>query len=41
MKPRFFATPALFRAWLEEHHATRAELLVGFRKKATPRKAKR
>jgi uncharacterized protein YdeI (YjbR/CyaY-like superfamily) len=35
MKPRFFATPASFRAWLEEHHATKGELLVGFRKKAT------
>src|SRR5262252_598950 len=35
MKPRFFATPALFRAWLEEHYATKSELLVGFRKKGT------
>jgi len=35
MKPRFFATPALFRAWLEEHHATKTELVVGFRKKAS------
>lgn len=31
-KPRFFATPAAFRAWLELHHATAAELLVGFYK---------
>ncbi len=30
MKPKFFATPAKFRAWLEEHHATHRELLVGF-----------
>jgi len=33
MKPRFFATPAKFRAWLEKHHATDRELLVGFYKK--------
>jgi len=35
MKPRFFPTPADFRAWLDEHHATKRELVVGFRKKAT------
>jgi uncharacterized protein YdeI (YjbR/CyaY-like superfamily) len=35
MKPRFFATPGSFRAWLEEHHATKTELVVGFRKRAT------
>ncbi|MEO8431112.1 MAG: YdeI/OmpD-associated family protein [Acidobacteriota bacterium] len=34
-QPRFFATPADFRAWLEAHHETKKELLVGFRKKAT------
>jgi uncharacterized protein YdeI (YjbR/CyaY-like superfamily) len=36
-KPRakFFATPAAFRAWLEEHHATASELLVGFYKKSS------
>ena len=33
MKPTFFKTPAAFRAWLEEHHATDAELLVGFYKR--------
>ena len=33
-KPRFFATPAAFRAWLEAHHTTTAELIVGFRKKS-------
>ena len=27
---RFFATSTLWRAWLEEHHATETELLVGF-----------
>ena len=35
MKPRFFATPAAFRAWLEKNHATNTELLVGFHKRAT------
>lgn len=35
MKPKFFATPARFRAWLEAHHATEAELLVGFYKKGS------
>ena len=28
--PTFFATPADWRAWLEEHHATATELSVGF-----------
>jgi uncharacterized protein YdeI (YjbR/CyaY-like superfamily) len=28
----YFATPAAFRAWLKEHHATARELLVGFYK---------
>jgi uncharacterized protein YdeI (YjbR/CyaY-like superfamily) len=31
----FFATPAEFRAWLEEHHASARELWVGYRKRAT------
>jgi uncharacterized protein YdeI (YjbR/CyaY-like superfamily) len=35
MKPRFFATPAAFRTWLERNHATETELLVGFHKRAT------
>ncbi len=35
MKPRFFATPAAFRAWLEKHYSTSSELIVGFRKKGT------
>ena len=34
-RPKFFATPAAFRAWLEEHHTTAAELLVGFYKKSS------
>ena len=33
--PTFFATPADFRAWLAEHHATRDELWVGFHKKGS------
>ncbi len=33
MKPTFFATPALFWAWLKKHHKTAGELLVGFYKK--------
>jgi uncharacterized protein YdeI (YjbR/CyaY-like superfamily) len=32
---RFFAAPAAFRAWLEKHHATETELLVGFHKRGT------
>ena len=31
-KPTYFATPAAFRAWLQAHHATSTELLVGFYK---------
>jgi uncharacterized protein YdeI (YjbR/CyaY-like superfamily) len=37
MDPVFFPTPAEFRAWLEEHHETETELLVGFHKTATGR----
>ena len=29
-KPTFFATPTEWRAWLQKHHATAAELSVGF-----------
>jgi uncharacterized protein YdeI (YjbR/CyaY-like superfamily) len=32
---RFFATPAEWRAWLEENSATETELVVGFWKKGT------
>lgn len=32
-KPRFFATPADFRAWLEKNHATAPALVVGFYKR--------
>jgi uncharacterized protein YdeI (YjbR/CyaY-like superfamily) len=37
MKPTFFPTPAEFRAWLEKHHDTKTELVVGFHKKGTGR----
>jgi uncharacterized protein YdeI (YjbR/CyaY-like superfamily) len=35
----FFETPSELRAWLEEHHATEAELWVGFYKKASGRRS--
>jgi uncharacterized protein YdeI (YjbR/CyaY-like superfamily) len=35
VRPAFFATPEEFGAWLEEHHETATELLVGFHKKAS------
>lgn len=35
MKPTHFATPALFRAWLEKHHDSATELWVGYYKKAS------
>src|SRR6266480_4565104 len=35
MKPKFFRTPAAFRAWLQRHHGTAAELLVGFYKRGS------
>jgi uncharacterized protein YdeI (YjbR/CyaY-like superfamily) len=37
VQPTFFARPADFRAWLRRHHQQRAELWVGFHKKATGR----
>jgi uncharacterized protein YdeI (YjbR/CyaY-like superfamily) len=37
MRPRFFKTPADFRAWLAKNHATADELLVGFYKKSSGR----
>jgi uncharacterized protein YdeI (YjbR/CyaY-like superfamily) len=36
-EPRFFATPDEFRSWLEEHHASETELVVGFHKKSAGR----
>jgi uncharacterized protein YdeI (YjbR/CyaY-like superfamily) len=32
MTPRFFKTPAEFRKWLQQNHASASELLVGFYK---------
>jgi uncharacterized protein YdeI (YjbR/CyaY-like superfamily) len=37
MEPTFFATPADFRAWLERHHDSESELVVGFYKKGSGR----
>jgi uncharacterized protein YdeI (YjbR/CyaY-like superfamily) len=37
VKPRFFATPDEFRAWLEENHESESEVVVGFYKKPTGR----
>jgi uncharacterized protein YdeI (YjbR/CyaY-like superfamily) len=37
VKPLFFETPEQFAAWLEEHHESEGELLVGFYKKASGR----
>jgi uncharacterized protein YdeI (YjbR/CyaY-like superfamily) len=37
MDPTFFATPDEFRAWLQEHHESESELLVGFHKKGSGR----
>src|SRR5215213_8002692 len=37
MEPIYFESPAEFRAWLEAHHETATELLVGFHKKGTGR----
>jgi uncharacterized protein YdeI (YjbR/CyaY-like superfamily) len=36
-KPRFFKTPEAFRKWLDRHHASRDELLVGYYKVASGR----
>ena len=35
MNPTFFKTATLFRTWLDRHHATHRELLVGFHKVGT------
>jgi uncharacterized protein YdeI (YjbR/CyaY-like superfamily) len=37
MEPTFFATPEDLRAWLERHHDSESELLVGFHKKGSGR----
>lgn len=36
-EPTFFATPAAFRRWLEKHHESERELLVGFYKTGSGR----
>jgi uncharacterized protein YdeI (YjbR/CyaY-like superfamily) len=36
-EPRFFATRAKWRAWLERNHAKKTELVVGFHKVGTGR----
>jgi uncharacterized protein YdeI (YjbR/CyaY-like superfamily) len=36
-KPRFFASPAAWRAWLEKHHDKEAEVSVGFYKRKSGR----
>jgi uncharacterized protein YdeI (YjbR/CyaY-like superfamily) len=38
-KPKFFKTPSEFRGWLVDHHASKAELLVGFHKKNSGKKS--
>jgi uncharacterized protein YdeI (YjbR/CyaY-like superfamily) len=35
LKPLFFSTPQEFRDWLDEHHETEAEVVVGYYKKGT------
>jgi len=35
LRATFFATPSEFRAWLERHHASSKELLVGFYKRGS------
>ena len=35
--PKFFGSPAEWRAWLEKHHANRQELWVGFYKRESGR----
>jgi uncharacterized protein YdeI (YjbR/CyaY-like superfamily) len=37
MTPRFFASGASFRGWLEKYHTRRPELLVGFYKRSAKR----
>ena len=39
MKPKFFSNPAKFRKWLEKHHDTSTELMIGFHKKSSGKKS--
>lgn len=41
LSPHFFATPQAFRAWLEAHASTAAQVLVGFYKVDTGRPSMR
>jgi uncharacterized protein YdeI (YjbR/CyaY-like superfamily) len=36
-EPKFFKSAAAFRAWLEGHHGTRRELVIGFHKRGLRR----
>jgi uncharacterized protein YdeI (YjbR/CyaY-like superfamily) len=38
-KPKFFATPELWRAWLEKNHTSKTELWVGYYKTSTGKKS--
>jgi len=38
-KPIFFETPEAWRGWLAEHHASAAEVLVGFYKRGSKRRS--
>ena len=38
-KPIFFETPDAWRSWLEEHHASAAEVVVGFYKRGSKRRS--
>ena len=38
MKPTFFKSASAFRTWLQRHHGTKDELLVGFYKKTSRKK---
>ncbi len=39
MTPKFFPTPAAFRAWLRANHAREPELVVGYFKKGTGKRS--
>lgn len=39
MTPTFFPTPSAFRKWLQKHHNTETELIVGFYKVGTGKKS--
>src|SRR5262245_39301350 len=39
MKPKFFADPRSFRAWLKKNHGAERELLVGFHRIGSGKKS--